>query len=545
MTKEKVVSFTDKKEQYERSLDGLTKYYAAGFKKEWIDEGDLKFIDYLKSNFDTDSKMEYVTITFSKLIIRMKEYKRLQDSIAENVGNGEIIFTKDFKLCGNLYKKNTYLNQVAGDLLASFDLMFNINGSIEVNKFLTNFICIHKIDPVNNIFKQIKAEGHERKGIVEDFVENYIGYTDKNSDEYKLSKSNIIRLFKQIYFKINLSSKVPVQEYKNPYSQAFFLTGFQGAGKTSFIEGMSFNLFSNHTSFQDPMHPQLRANCLVYLADEMGAIRTKRGNESWKADVSASILSANIKYEKSAKLFPARSTWVIATNEKNILTDTTSASSNRRAMIIPFKDKGNSEDFIKKIKKFWSTRCDNAEGKSIKGDLLYDTKQYYMDMWYTIIFTDEYADTEIDINYNEEIKKINNNFASESQYMSDARTEIAEFCAGYIAIADGNWKYSKTSQRKSSILGARATTEAQFMDNQSDSYTAHETDTFGEDYTSYSQKDKVIKVKDLPCIFLTDLTMLLREDKVKYYGNQEIVDAMTSLGYTMKDLNRRTIFVLE
>lgn len=534
--------------------------------EEYVYQEDIDFINYLKDAADfiphRGEPTAWVSITWNDLLIKLNHWTRLQDAISLDDGSRQINFIKDFKIYNYTYKKGTILN---GDnclnIIEGLSLMIHTTGNMDANHFMTQIRVKNHFDPLVQIYDNIKKR-HEanvkknspfvNKDLVDDLVRHYMLWNPETSSlQYHLAYSNLVRMIKQVYISIMNSKTKTLADYTK-ISQAYFLTGYQGAGKTSLIKELFFGSLSDFTSFDDTMRPQLRSKSLIYFSDEFSAINSKKLIGKWKADVSATTLTANIKYVVDSKQFYARSTWVAATNETAFITDTTSDGSNRRVLLIPFHTTGNASKFEDNIEHFWSERSDSFDDAHF-----YDTKDYFAELQYAVLFTDKYDSINVRLSKDKIDKQRNQTLLQSNQHQSAARRVINEFMGGYVRVAEGDWRTALKKQREKVLLTAARTTEeenirrveeyAKQQGKDLQSYQGKELTDYNyvaeDDYTvQHDDSERVIPVSDLPCIYLTDLIFLLKLDKTKYY-EQEITDSMAMLGYEPKKLHSARVFV--
>lgn len=556
-TSENVVNFSATKQLMEQSDPAnFGCFYSPLFKSK--EQGDADFVELIRVGYNGGGKqikvgkeieiLPYAVIDWSHLLPELASFTRLQDAIAEEVGRHQIFFVKEFKLGSAKFKKGDEFDKnAASKLILQFNRMFDTSGKMGINSFITEMPVLNKYDESMQMYEMIKANGKVVPNIVEDFVANYIGWNPKNKKEvdmFKLDVSNIVRMIKHAYYLINQSQNIKNPKKFKIISQYYLLQGTIGVGKTEFIRQLFLgNLSSSTKYFNAPQYVQLRSMNPAFLVDEMGPFNKKENVGQHKAEVSTNYYDADRKYVVNAVTFLARSIIIGATNERNMLTDTTANGDDRRTMFVRFRFDGNKRTNGARIINFFkSHNLPLTSGANEKVD--YDTTKFYTDMQYSVLFGDQYSDIPIEMKYGtDEIMDINDSLLSTSRNTTTTQELVKEFMDSSIPVI-GKYETMLASQHTNSISKIDEVTSMVAQDIDKDKII--NTINGGDDYYGATATfDDVIEVKSLDRVLKKDIIQYLKQNEVHARYSSELADAMQLMGYIETSYRNRVYFVRE
>lgn len=539
---QKVVDFSKAKIAINHNISDTKYYKSPAWKQEYVNAEDIEFIKDLKLRIGDSSEASYVTINWEMLMPRLRYFTRLQNAISLETTSNTIMFNRDFKLGCYTFKQGQRLDKdTSSKLIETFQDMFSLSGKMNENVFMSRFIPTHKTNNKILFYENIKANGQYKKGIVEDFVKNYIDLEPERKQYEKLNVHNIVRMVKQSYYLTEQTKYANERSFKVS-SQMYLLTGAQGTGKTELIKGLfdGYVATVNRVSPESPLYVKERASNLAVLIDEMSANNRRDAVGSMKADVSQTAYQLVEKYEKDSTYYLNSSVLVGATNDTNVITDTTSSGDNRRYRYIVFREKAGWVNNVNRIINFWRSKgC-----KKINDGNRYDTREYFLNMFYTIIFTDEYKDIPMElVQDSKEIYELNAAFGNSQQNMTELKSFIESLVNGYVA-TDKSVAFNKmkSGKRLLSFNNFQDVTESMLNGDSKENAVKGIRSYSDSDFIGASDPvfDDVIKVDELNYIAQSDLTKLLKNQHIKYNSQADVDDAMQLFGYKINKIYGKT-----
>lgn len=527
--------FSQAMKNMSRVNNDSTKFFSQEYREI---KGDAAFVNYLKSAYDFKSSDLYTSLSWNVLMPALRKYDRLQNSTAMDFGSHNTIFVKNFELKDSVIESGSVLDKkIATKLIEHLQLMLNITGSIDANKFMTQYIPNNEYDSTIEFYNNIKNTGKLRKGIIEDFVSNYCRQNE-GSNEYLLAKTNIIRLIKQAYAISEMSKELPIGRYR-PVAQAYLLTGSQGTGKSGFIQSLFDGHVSDYKEWDDPQLPQKRSSQPIFRMEEMRPMNKKSDAAKLKDAVTNNQNTANVKYEKDPLVLYNRSVIVGLSNDSDLLTDTTSGGENRRWLFIPFPEDTDAFENQKKVINFYKNK---GFRKDKYGN--YDVNEYYNDMQYTVLFTNEYDDVSLKIIDDEKEYLLNRSWGKKFQHMTDVKDSINDLLHSYIII-NKNVSFIRQSKaaRSFGLSNIDSSTELK-MSGKDENEILSDLLSQADNYMINSpfKTPDLLDSSEISMIYVSDVKLYLKNHDVRYKSFAEVSDAMSNNGFKLDIYKKRKVF---
>lgn len=503
-------------------------FNAIDWTRDLTDPADLAFYGFMKTKLpfeDAEPTVGPLSINWNLLLAYINDYSKIFDNIRLNRSDLTSYVDNDFKIGNVTIKAGNFTEDTANELVKGLSLMFKCTGQMDKFKFYKLFKPVNSYDPTAELYERIYSKGNNTPHIVEDFVTGYIGL-EPNTPAHTLATHNIVRMVKQAK---RLTDTASMKNYTQ-IDQAYFLTGGQGTGKTTFLRSLFLGHYSQHNQtdgFKNRYYPQLRASNPIYINDEFSSLNTRKATAEFKAQISVVDIDADIKYNPALVKFRNRSVFVATTNETDFLTDTTSGGDNRRFLFIPFRDDESAilsqkrvEDFYKGLNLPFTKDVNNHDTDT------YDTEQYYLDMQHSILYSDEYKAIKINIGTDDAVNAINQNVSRETQTVSDLKETLRGVVNGYIVLTKA-YDRMLSSEHKQAFNTLDTVT-----DLMNHNFSVNEVfERVGVD----PETSKVVAIEDLPFIYSSDINEYIKKADIGHYRLKDVQSTFGVFGYVYQN----------